>query len=187
MPTFNSIEKTTRDGVITAKVLPGEYYLTKDDEVITTVLGSCIAICIRDIKTGIGGINHFMYPISTDTVLDDNALPASSFGNYAMECLFNDFIAMGGNSENLEIKMFGGGKILSSQAYIGDENIRFAKQFLLKNKYLITAEDIGGEFSRKLTYSPKSGKAMIRKLSSTHRQVIINQENNYHNQICISG
>ena len=180
---FNEIKKITRNGVLIAKMLPGEYYVTKLDEMIVTVLGSCIAVCIRDAKSYIGGMNHFMYPASTNIDTDDNELPKTCFGNYAMEYLLQDYKDIGGDLKNIEVKLFGGGKILSSQGHIGEENIIFAKQFLTEKKYTIASEDIGGEFSRKITYSPKTGKAMVRRLSSTHRQVIIKQENCYQSQI----
>ena len=56
-------------GIIAAKILPGEYYVTKENELITTVLGSCISACIRDKESGIGGMNHFMLPVTTSDKL----------------------------------------------------------------------------------------------------------------------
>ena len=60
--------------LIAAKILPGEYYVTQENELITTVLGSCVSACIRDREMGIGGMNHFMLPITTSEKLKKDAI-----------------------------------------------------------------------------------------------------------------
>ena len=93
-----------------AKILPGEYYFTHKDMLIVTVLGSCVAACIRDHAKGIGGMNHFMLPYSGDV---DGPLSVSMrYGTYAMEVLINQLLKAGAKRENLEAKVFGGGNVL---------------------------------------------------------------------------
>jgi chemotaxis protein CheD len=117
-----------------AKILPGEYFVTRSDEAITTVLGSCISACIRDPAVRIGGMNHFMLP-------EDNSSGKSSwiegpgglatrYGSYAMESLINELMKLGARRDRMEVKLFGGGKILSSMTDVGKKNIQFAKEFL---------------------------------------------------------
>lgn len=94
-----------------AKILPGEYYFTRKPMLIVTVLGSCVAACLRDRTTGIGGMNHFMLPDGSG----DGASPASAsmrYGAYAMEVLINQLLKAGARRENLEAKVFGGGNVL---------------------------------------------------------------------------
>src|SRR6185312_3936064 len=104
------------------KILPGEYYVTKADETVTTVLGSCISACVRDPKLNIGGMNHFMLP--EDKFRPNNGLEtavgtATRYGSHAMESLINDLLKLGAARDRLEIKLFGGGRILSGMTDVG--------------------------------------------------------------------
>ena len=93
------------------KVLPGEYYVTTSDMVLVTVLGSCVSACIRDREKGIGGMNHFMLAESADSA----GLSASArYGTYAMEILINHLLKLGARRNNLEAKVFGGGRVMAS-------------------------------------------------------------------------
>jgi len=110
-----------------ARILPGEFYVTKNKEGVATTLGSCISACIRDKVFGIGGMNHFMLP--TTEVSDLASLKASNlseatrYGNYAMEHLINEIMRNGGRRQNLEVKLFGGGRIMSNMTDVGLANI----------------------------------------------------------------
>ena len=137
LPGFENINRyfDSTNKVYTAKILPGEYYVTRHDEMITTVLGSCISACIRDPELGIGGMNHFMLPIDRrnkdrTSHIDEGA--ASRYGNFAMELLVNEVLKNGGKRKRLEVKLFGGGKVISEMntSDIGNKNIRFALDYL---------------------------------------------------------
>jgi len=91
------------------KLLPGEYFVTKEDMLLVTVLGSCVAACIRDRKNGIGGMNHFMLPDSGSSDTNSPMNPSARYGVYAMEILINHLLKMGAHRANLEAKVFGGG------------------------------------------------------------------------------
>ena len=94
-----------------AKILPGEYYVTKRNMVLVTVLGSCVAACIRDRVSGIGGMNHFMLP---DSYRDNNDLTSTSarYGAYAMKMMINQLMKMGARRSSLEANIFGGGSVV---------------------------------------------------------------------------
>src|SRR4051812_20226367 len=114
----------------TVKILPGEYYVTRSDEAITTVLGSCISACIRDPVVNVGGMNHFMLPEDNSVRSPgSNEAPmlATRYGSYAMESLINDLLKLGARRGRLEIKIFGGGRVLSAMTDIGARNISFVK------------------------------------------------------------
>ncbi len=170
-----------------SSIKPGEYYVTRNEEIITTVLGSCVSACIRDPKTGFGGMNHFMLPGEkgkpNDSWGGEFAL-STRFGISAMERLINDVLKLGGTRERLECKLFGGGKVLSMEQYnIGDRNISFIRKFMKTEGLTIIAEDLGGNFSRKLKYFPRTGSVMVRRLRSLQNVVVAEEESNYETQI----
>jgi chemotaxis protein CheD len=163
-----------------AKVLPGEYYVTDRDMLIVTVLGSCVAACIRDSHSGIGGMNHFMLP---DSRADESSPLSSSarYGTYAMEILINHITKMGARRANLEAKVFGGGNVLAglTVANVGERNAEFVLRFLRTEKIRVVARDLVDIYPRKVYYFPKTGKVMVKKLRNTHNDTIFKRENDY--------
>lgn len=170
---------------LTAKILPGEVYVTKEDEVIVTVLGSCVSACIRDKVFGIGGMNHFMLPISNPEEEKNAYGLATRYGNYAMERLINDILKNGGMRKNLEVKIFGGGKVLSNMNLldIGSRNISFVKEYIEVENLRLLAEDVGDVFPRKVYYHPLTGRVRMKKLRNMHNRTIIDREERYMKEI----
>lgn len=182
---FESINRywDTNNNIYAAKLLPGEFYVTMSGELITTVLGSCVSACIRDTATGIGGMNHFMLPadISRDAKAWSNT-PVNTqtrYGNIAMERLINIILAGGGKRQNLEIKLFGGGKVLQIDTDIGGKNIDFVKCYLNTEGLSIAAEDVGGNKPRKIQYFPNTGRARVKSLNSLHNDTLTKRESSY--------
>jgi len=171
--------------IYSAKILPGQYYVTNNNESIVTVLGSCISACIRDTKAGIGGMNHFMLPITEEEFSGRNVRlsGAARYGNYAMEMLINDILKNGGDRNNLEVKIFGGGKIIANMTDVGERNIEFAASYLRSEGLNPIASDIGNVFPRKVYYFPQTGKVRVKRLRSLHNNTIIEREKNYMNDI----
>lgn len=161
-----------------AKILPGEYYVTVEDEMVVTVLGSCVSACIRDTRFGIGGMNHFMLPVQHDNSLSLDSM-ATRYGNFAMEALINDILKNGGRRSNLEIKLFGGGMILEHMTDVGKKNINFVHEFLQTEGLAVLAEDLGDIYPRKVHYFPKTGRVRMKKLRSLHNRTIIDREVSY--------
>lgn len=189
LPGFENISrfKDRHTGVMMAKILPGEYYVTHSDEAIATVLGSCISACIRDRILGIGGMNHFMLPSkdlgTTDKSSMDQLGLATRFGNYAMEHMINDILKHGGMRKNLEAKICGGGKIIQNMGDIGLNNSAFVKDYLQSEGIEIVAEDVLGNNPRKVRYFPRTGKLQIMKLQSLHNDTLIQRENELRNKL----
>jgi len=167
-------------GIYAAKILPGEFYVTIADESISTVLGSCIAACIRDKKLGVGGMNHFMLPAIGDPKMD-GAL--NRYGNFAMENLINEILKNGGKRENLEVKIFGGGKILQNMTDVGERNILFAKEYIAAEGLQLAMSDVGDTCPRKVIYFPASGKALLKRLRSLHNETVVSREQEYMNNL----
>jgi len=178
LPGFEKISRfwDKERGIYGAKILPGEFYVTIKGESITTVLGSCISACIRDKKLGVGGMNHFMLPATTD---DGTLGSANRYGNFAMENLINEILKNGGRRENLEVKIFGGGKILQNMTDVGERNIQFVREYLRIEGIPVVSEDVGDICPRKVIYFPSSGKALMKKLRSLHTESIVTREKSY--------
>jgi chemotaxis protein CheD len=166
-----------------ARILPGEYYVTRSEEGISTTLGSCISACIRDRVQGIGGMNHFMLPASANGELDMSLVSgigsATRYGNYAMEHLINGIMRNGGRRENLEVKIFGGGRIMENMTDVGARNIRFVREYLALEGLKVVAEDVGEVFPRMVVYFPQTGRVKVKRLRSLHNNVIADQEKRY--------
>lgn len=164
---------------LTARVLPGEYYVSTTDEVITTVLGSCVSACIRDPVVGIGGMNHFMLPNGSGVGMGDGNSAATRYGVFAMEHLINDILKHGGRRSRLEIKLFGGGKVLAAMTDVGSRNIEFVREFLHTEALAVAAEDLGGPYPRRVNYYPLTGRVRMKKLRTAHTSEIAKQEAAY--------
>ena len=164
----------------TVKILPGEFYVTRSDEAITTVLGSCVSACIRDPVTRVGGMNHFMLPEDNSTY-DINApvVLATRYGSNAMESLINEVLRQGGLRERLEIKIFGGGRVLAGMADVGARNIEFVRNYLDIEGLRANAQDVGGEQPRKVVYFPAEGKVRVRKLRPIENRGVSDREKLY--------
>jgi len=185
LPGFEHVSRIwdSTQNLCASRILPGEYYVTTNDEIITTVLGSCVSACIRDPFSGAGGMNHFMLPGNTDKRMDkwggDDCL-ASRYGIAAMEMLINDLLKLGSRKDRLELKLFGGGKVLAMDVNnVGERNVQFVRNFVKEEGIAVLAEDLGETFPRKVNYFPKTGKVMIRRLRSLQNQAISDQEQSY--------
>lgn len=163
-----------------AKILPGEYYVTGRDMLLVTVLGSCVSACIRDSRSGIGGMNHFMLP---DASSDGNNLLSASarYGGYAMEVLINQLVKMGGNRTNFEAKVFGGGAVLRgfTTVNVGERNSEFVIEYLRKERIRVVAQDLQDLYPRKVYFWPSTGRVMVRKLKTVHNNTIVEREKDY--------
>lgn len=167
-----------------AKILPGEYYTTSRDMLLVTVLGSCVAACIRDRISGVGGMNHFMLPDSGQDQGDPLGASAR-YGTYAMEVLLNQLLKMGARRENLEAKVFGGGNVLRGfvVANVGERNSKFVLDFLHMENIKLAAQDLMDIYPRKIYFFPKTGKVLVKKLRNVHNDTIIKREQEYDNRL----
>ena len=134
-------------------VTQGESHVSTDPNVVmTTVLGSCIAACIRDPQAGVGGMNHFLLPDAGDGRGGD----AVRYGAYAMELLIHDLLKRGARRERLEAKIFGGAKLFDGLSDVGASNSAFAERFL------IVSSSTGGVSARRVEFWPTSGRVRQR-------------------------
>jgi chemotaxis protein CheD len=170
-------------GAWTVKVFPGEFYITKkSDEVLQTVLGSCVAACIRDPAKGIGGMNHFMLPQHKSGAWGGD-LRSTRFGNFAMEKLINELIKGGCARERMEIKVFGGGNVTDTSNAIGSDNAEFVLQYLAAEGLRCSAQDLGGTLPRRIHYYPANGRVVRKLLGTSERYAVDREENDYQSRL----
>lgn len=172
-------------GTWMVKVFPGEYYLTdKQDETIVTILGSCVAACIRDPIKGIGGMNHFMLP-HNDTGNWGGDLKSTRYGNFAMEKLLNELLKAGCSRDRLEIKVFGGGNVTDTNNEVGTDNAEFVIRYLRAEGLACAAKDLGGDYPRRIHYSPATGKVVRKFLGTADKYSVTREETEYASRLSV--
>lgn len=187
MSSFHDARNTYWDGRFkrnTVKLLPGEYHATVGKEMLVTVLGSCVAACIRDAKRGIGGMNHFLLPEQKNKDKSQGWVESydsseTRYGDLAMEMLINDIIRRGGDRKNFEAKIFGGAQMFESSMQIGLRNIEFVRAYLKFESIAISSEDVAGTQGRKIYYIPETGEIFLKRIVSLHNNTIEKREAQY--------
>lgn len=138
-------------------VVQGSYRISAERTVVlSTVLGSCVAVCLHDPVARIGGMNHFL-------LAEDRGGSSASvkYGTHAMELLINDLLKNGARRDGLVAKAFGGASMSANLADIGSTNADFARRFLKREGIRIAAESLGGELARRVRFWPASGQARV--------------------------
>lgn len=152
------------------KVLPGEYFVSGEDVLIMTVLGSCIAACVWDGKARIGGMNQFMLPEGEDG--------SGRYGSYAMELLLNEMIKMGARRETMQAKVFGGGAVMAgfTTMNVGERNTKFVLDYLATERIPVVSQDVLDIHPRKVCFFPVTGKALVKRLAHAHPEALAVEE-----------
>lgn len=155
-----SFDSIASDGVERKPIIVGEYYASANPVWISTVLGSCVSVCLYDEQRHIGGMNHFMLPESPN----DNR-EVASFGVHAMEMLINVIMKLGGDRRRLKAKVFGGAAVVgTNMSGVGPKNVRFAEEFLRLEGLNIIASHTGGTAGMRVMFNPYTSKALVREL-----------------------
>lgn len=140
---------------------PGNVFAPERPHQVTTVLGSCIAVCLWDQKLGIGGINHYLLPL-----WNGEGLPTPRYGNVAIALLVDKLKEHGCQQSRMVAKIFGGATMWQGNENtfsVGDRNTSFARRFLAEIKIPIQGADVGGDFGRKIIFDTGSGVVMLRR------------------------
>lgn len=144
------------------RVVQGEYVVSRfADACLTTLLGSCVATCLWDPETKVGGMNHYLLPGSTT-----NDAGQVRYGVNAMELLVNGMLKRGAHKSRLVAKIFGGARMLNVTSDIGDRNVTFAKQFLADEGIAVVGGSLGGTKGRLIRFFPVDGRAMQKFIST---------------------
>lgn len=164
------------------KILPGEFYATAEDEVIVTVLGSCVAACLLDPIAMVGGMNHFMLPVKQGE-RDPDVFYAARYGAAAMEYLINNLLHLGAQRDRIVAKAFGGGKVMRGLSDVGGQNIDFVRGFLREEGIPLWSEDLGGTHPRKVYFFPHTGQVLVKRIEHTHNDTVLERERAYFREV----
>ena len=108
---------------------------------------------------------------------------ATRYGSFAMEHLINDILKQGGNRNNLEVKLTGGGKIMANMSDVGARNIEFAIEYLQTENLDVIIQDLGDIYPRKVLYYPTTGRLRVKKLRTLHNETLVQREQAYQNEL----
>jgi chemotaxis protein CheD len=164
----------SRLGGDAVKVLPGEHFVDDGRLVLTTTLGSCVAVCLWDATSGIGGMNHIVLPDGEP----DAGGAAGHIGSYAMELLINTLQQRGAERSRLSAKVFGGGAVIAGMQAIniGERNVRFALDYLATERIAVLGHDLLDVHARKVVFWPASGRALVKKLPIARSRDVLARE-----------
>ncbi|SPF81947.1 chemotaxis protein CheD [Pseudoprimorskyibacter insulae] len=157
-------------------VIQGDFKISRSDgDVLTTVLGSCVAMCLYDLGAGIGGMNHFLLPERKDTCHSD-----IRFGAHAMELLINALLRCGADRSRLKAKLFGGATMSTNLSDIGKANAEFAVNFLATENIACVSTSLGGTTARRIRFWPTSGR--VQQLQIPNSPELVARRTNITNQ-----
>ncbi len=171
----------TSTGVDTIHVIPGTLYVTAKAECITTILGSCISVCLRDPTINVSGLNHFMLPHKQED--SSKTGESNNYGVHAMTQLIKEMEDLGAGIDRCEAKVFGGGCMFPNDQEIGVQNIEFALKYLDKLNVNVSGMDVGLNYSRRIRFHTDTGKVMVKRLRSLHNKQISEQEAIYQDSL----
>jgi len=160
---------------MTVYVLPGHHYVHDcRDTAISTLLGSCVAVCLRDRHSAIGGLNHFLLP----GVEGDPSMQSARYGVYAMEMLINGVIKLGATKGNLEASVYGGASIITRAALssVGSKNCDFVNEFLRSERIPVRASDTGGTRARRIYFFPHRAEVKVLHVNPSENNELQRQE-----------
>lgn len=126
------------------------------NDLISTTLGSCVAVCLWDPSARVGGMNHILLPDS------ENWAALSNFGGSAMDRLVNEMLKAGARRSELRAKVFGGAAMIAGLSNIGARNAEFVRNYLERESIPCDAESTGGTSARQIKYWPYEGRARQR-------------------------
>ncbi len=145
-------------------LVAGSIFAHQNRCIVTTVLGSCVSVCLWDFVLNRGGINHYMLPF-----WNGEGLASPKYGNIAINKLLERMLELGSEKRNLRAKVFGGGVMLNVTnpfMNIGERNVELAEDMLRAQNIPIISADTGGKVGRKLIFNTATGAVFVKKLAN---------------------
>jgi len=154
-------------------VAQGDSIVSGDPDVeFTTVLGSCVAVCLHDGRAGVGGMNHFLLA-EPAPIANEDARLLNRYGVHSMELLINAMLKQGAIRQNLKARIYGGATMRQGLGEIGNSNIQFARRFLTNENIAILGENVGGVSARRVEFRPAAGLSRCKTVSTQPVEQII--------------
>lgn len=152
-------------GANVIKILPGQYHVNDCNTIITTVLGSCVSVCLYDEVHGVGGMNHYMLPGDKGSLAREGN-GSARYGVYAMKLLLEHLVQLGAKRDKLSAKVFGAGRVMDGMSDVGSQNSDFALRYLNDEKIHISAVDVGDVYPRKVYFYPATGQVFVKRIQN---------------------
>jgi len=167
----------------------GEHHVTREPIIVSTLLGSCVAVCLYDPVARVMGMNHFLLPMRRPGGRELSlAADAGRYGHCAMELLIRGLLGLGARREDLCAKAFGGGNVLNNhqnlqnlpERYnIGSANVAFVQRFLEQSGIPLLAHDLGGDAGRHISFYGGDYSVYLRRIPSSAVAPIVTEEQAY--------
>lgn len=157
-------------------IIVGEVHASREPIWVSTLLGSCLAVCMYDEEAKIGGMNHFLIPTTSH-----NSSQASSLGVHAMELLINQIMKLGGDRRRLKTKLFGGAAVVknsNARWNIGEKNVAFAKEFLATEGIPVVSSHTGGSQGMHVYFNTQTAKVFVRLLDKSTSMSVQEEQTN---------
>lgn len=138
----------------------GEHCITPSEKIISTVLGSCVSVCLYDEENDINGMNHFVLPVQSE----QSTLNRLRYGEHSLPGLIKEMIGKGALKENIRAKIFGGGNVVSHLNGIGKKNIDYVRNYLSSEEIPIINEDLGGRHGRRIYFDTITKKVYVKRI-----------------------
>ncbi|WP_114858766.1 chemotaxis protein [Azospirillum brasilense] len=165
-------------GAYVVPVVLGHHRISgRDDDMLVTTLGSCVAACINDPVARVGGMNHFLLPGSPSG--GEGYGVATRYGSVAMEWLINDLLERGARRERMEVKLFGAARVIDTSLDVGAANAAFAVDYVRREGLALAVQDLGGDKGRRVHFFPATGRAFRRLLRPEAERETVHQEMDY--------
>lgn len=165
-------------GAYVVPVVLGHHRISsRDDDMLVTTLGSCVAACINDPVVRVGGMNHFLLPGSPSG--GEGFGVATRYGSVAMEWLINDLLTRGARRERMEVKLFGASRVIDTSLDVGAANAAFAVDYVRREGLALAVQDLGGDKGRRVHFFPTTGRAFRRLLRPEAELETVHQEMDY--------
>lgn len=168
-------------------VRPGEYHISHSPRVLSTLLGSCVAVCMYDQEAAVMGLNHFLLvgyrQNIAGTILTSEA---GRYGIHAMELLINGLLRKGAQRSRLRAKAFGGGNVMGTCSdnpkdfeCVSRANVRFVLEFLEQDGIPLLAADLGGNFGRQIHFTGVDYSVYVKKIYPQQTKALVEEERHY--------
>ena len=155
----------------------GGVHASAEPTVISTLLGSCVAVCLWDGRAGVGGMNHFLLPEpGAGSTLDDEP---TRFGAHAMDRLIGEMLKLGAMPSRFVVKVFGGASVLAipgASANVPHANIEFVRSYLAREGLTVAATSVGGTLPRQIRFHTDSGKVLVRRVGTPSARAAVAEE-----------
>ncbi len=161
----------------------GGIHAAREPTVISTVLGSCIAVCLREPRKRIGGMNHFMLPTRLDRDSDQRS---ACYGVYAMDLLVNELMKLGAERKRLQAKVFGAAHLLGmghALHSVAAQNATFILTYLKTDGIPLLSYDLGGDAPRTVHFFTDTGRVLLKQLGQQRRSRIVLEERQHERKV----